>query len=216
MTTRILLADDHAIVCDGLRTLLDAQPDLSVVAVAHDGATAVRLAREHAPDVAVLDVAMPELNGIDATRQLLSERPALRVIALSMHSDRRYVTGMLAAGAAGYLLKDSAFEELAQAIRTVLAGRVYLSPGIAGIVTQELTRHAAGLPTAPAGPALTDREREVLQLLAEGYTARQIAARLCRSVKTVETHRRRLMEKVGVATLAELTKYALREGMTSL
>lgn len=156
---------------------------------------------------------MPELNGMEATRQILADNPRIRVIALSMHSDRRYVHGMLAAGAQGYLLKDCAFEELAQAVATVTANRVYLSPAIAGVVVDHL-RQGAGAP-AP-NPALSPRESEVLQLLAEGNSPRQIAQKLHLSVKTVETHRRQVMEKLDLHSVAELTKYAIRQGLTSI
>ena len=211
---RILLIDDHKIVCDGLRLVLEQQPGMEVVGVAHDGRRGVHLARERTPDVVILDVAMPDLNGIEAARQLLEQQPQLRIVALSMHSDRRYVTGMLEAGARGYLLKDCAAEELADAIRTVVGGRVYLSPSVSGQVVEALRqRHPEEV-----GPAakLTPREREVLQLLAEGHTARVIAQRLHLSVKTVETHRRQLMEKLDLHTVADLTRYAIREGITSL
>lgn len=212
--TRIVVADDHRIVCEGLCGLLRGEPDLAVVAVAENGREAVRLALEHRADLVIMDVAMPELNGVDATRQIKAAAPGIRVIALSMHADRRYVTGMLEAGVNGYLLKQSAFEELVVAIEAVLQGRVYLSPGISDAVVQELF-HRGNQP--PRGSeALSPREREITQLLAEGLTARQVAERLFLSVKTVESHRRRIFEKVGVSSLAELTKFAIREGVTTL
>jgi len=215
MAIRILLADDHKIVRDGLRSLLQAEADLEVVGEAANGREAVRLAQELSPDVVVMDVGMPDLNGIEATRYIAGGPSGAKVIALSMHSDRRFVEGMLAAGATGYLLKDSAFEELARAIRAVAAGRTYLCPSVAGVVVQALVRasHAA----QPArSPVLTPREREVLQLLAEGKSTKQIAGTLGVSVKTVETHRSRIMDKLDVHSVPELTKYAIREGLTSL
>ncbi len=214
MTIRILLVDDHQIVCDGLRLVLEQQSGMEVVGVAHDGRHGVRLAQELRPDVVILDVAMPDLNGLEAARQLLEQQPQLRIVALSMHSDRRYVAGMLEAGAQGYLLKDCAAEELADAIRTVVGGRVYLSPSVSGQVVEALRQRNL----EQAGPAarLTPREREVLQLLAEGHATRRIAQRLHLSVKTVETHRRQLMEKLDLHSVADLTRYALREGITTL
>lgn len=216
--TRVVLADDHQIVSEGLRGLLERQPAMTVVAVARDGREAVRLALEHRADLVIMDVAMPELNGIEATRQIKAAAPATKVIALSMHSDRRYVSGMLEAGVSGYLLKHSAFEELVVAIEAVLGGHVYLSPGVSDVVVSELVQRSGGARAEEEGSAarLTPREREVTQLLAEGLSARQIAARLFLSVKTVESHRRRILEKIGAKSIAELTKFAIREGVTTL
>lgn len=212
---KILLCDDHKLLCDGLRALLTKEPDMQVVAEAHDGRTALRLAREHAPDVVIMDAVMPDLNGIDATRQLRVELPRTRVVALSMHTDRRYVAGMLAAGASAYVVKDCAFDELVHAVRLVHQGSSYLSPSIAGIVIDHFVqRSSPAQPTAPA--ALSPREREVLQLLAEGHSSKTAAAKLHVSTKTVETHRRNIMQKLELDSLAELTKYAVREGLTSL
>jgi DNA-binding NarL/FixJ family response regulator len=163
----------------------------------------------------ILDIGMPDLNGIEATRQITKEFPAVKVLALSMHSDRRFVSRMLCAGASGYLLKDCAFEELTKALQTILHDQVYLSPSI----TREVVRDYVGrLATQDAVeiPTLTPREREVIQLLAEGKTTKQIAFQLHLSVKTVETHRSQIMQKLSLRSLAELTKYAIREGLTSL
>jgi DNA-binding NarL/FixJ family response regulator len=215
MSIRILLADDHKIMRDGLRTLLAQQADMEVVAEADNGRTAVALARELEPDVIIMDIGMPEMNGIEAARQIRRHQPAARVIALSMHSDRRFVAGMLGAEASGYLLKDCAFEELAHAIHTVMSGQVYVSPGIAKTVLEDYARALAGREAAE-GPPLSPREREVLQLLAEGKSTKQIARALSLSVKTVETHRAQVMSKLGLHSVAELTKYAIREGLTSL
>jgi len=214
MALRILLVDDHQIVRQGLRTLLDKEPDMEVAAEAEDGRAAVRLAREVSPQVVIMDVAMPDLNGIEATRQIVAESPGIKVIALSMHADRRFVSNMLKAGASGYLLKDSAFEELARAIRTVVADKVYLSPEVSDIVVKDYVKGPQE--EASAYSLLTPREREVLQLLAEGKSTREIADRLHVSVKTVETHRQQLMAKLELRSVAELTKYAIREGLSSL
>lgn len=215
MRIRILIADDHKIVRDGLRSLLEKQPNMEVVAEAENGRKAVSLAIRRRPQVVIMDISMPDLNGIEATRQMLKELPDLKVIALSMHSDRRYILGMFQAGAAGFLLKDCAFQELASAIDTVAANKPYLSPSIARTVLEDFVRGpASSRPSAP--DVLTAREREVLQLLAEGWSTKKIASHLHVSAKTVETHRRRIMEKLGLKGIAELTKYAIREGLTSL
>ena len=231
---KVLLADDHRIVREGLKSLLESQPDLEVVAEASDGRQAVEMARDLGPDVVVMDVAMPQLNGIEATRQLASDDRGWKIVALSMHSDRRYVSEALKAGASGYVLKDGAFDELINAIRAVVTDKVYLSPRVAGVVVDDYvrrlpTRGNGGATGATAGQeegvaharrsafdALTPREREVLQLMAEGYATKEVAHRLHVSVKTVETHRRQIMEKLDLHSVAELTKYAIREGLTTL
>ncbi len=214
MSARILLADDHKILREGLRVLLESQNGLRIVGEADNGRAAVQLAVQLKPDVVIMDVGMPELNGIDATRQIVRQCPRTRVVALSMHSDGQFVTGMLKAGAAGYLLKDSAFEELHDAVQTVLQGKVYLSPSVTGTIVDGYIRSQ---PVQSADIAsLTPREREVLQLLAEGKTTKQIAQILQVSVKTVETYRRQIMEKLNTQSLAELTKFAIRVGLTSL
>lgn len=219
MGIRVLLVDDHQIVRDGLRSLLGKQMDIEVIGEADNGRDALVLARELLPDVVVMDIGMRELNGIDATRQLKTEHPAVKVVALSMHSDRRYVSEMLAAGASGYLLKDSAFDELTLAIRSVAAGQMFLSQGVSGTVLDDYVRRLTGTGgDAPAsgGKALSPREREVLQLIAEGASTKEVAARLHLSVKTVETHRRQIMDKLGIYNIAGLIKYAVREGLASL
>ncbi len=215
MTIRIVIADDHRIVREGLRGLLEAQPDMAVVAEAGDGRSALRLVLEHSPSVVVMDVSMPDLNGIEATRQIVGRVPGVRVLALSMHCDGRFVAGMLGAGAAGYLPKDCATEELVAAIRTVVANQIYLSPAMAQIVVKDYVA-SLGRDPATALSVLTPREREVLQLIAEGTTVKEIAAKLYLGAKTVETHRQHLMEKLGVRSIADLTKYAIREGLTSV
>jgi DNA-binding NarL/FixJ family response regulator len=215
MSIKILIADDHKIVRDGLRSLLEKHDDMEVVAEAENGRTAVELARKLSTDVVVMDISMPDLNGIEATRQIISARPEVKVIALSMHSDRRFVIGMFQAGVSGFLLKDCAFEELASAILAVTANQKYLSPLAAGVMIEDYLQR---LPPEDdsASSVLTRREREVLQLLAEGWSTKKIASHLHVSVKTVETHRRRIMAKLKVHSIAELTKYAIREGLTSL
>jgi len=215
MPTRVILADDHRILRDGLRSLVSGLPGVTIIAEAEDGRTAVELARKHAPDVVVMDIGMPDLNGIEATRQIVARAPETKVIALSMHADSRYVSAMFQAGARGYLLKDSAFEELARAMQTVMANRNYLSPGIGHTLVEDYVRHFAGRPASEPS-ALTPREREVLQLLAEGHSTKQIADCLHVSPKTADTHRQQIMNKLGLRSVAELTKYALRAGLTSL
>jgi DNA-binding NarL/FixJ family response regulator len=212
---RILLADDHKITRQGLRSLLEKQQDMEVVAEAENGRAAARLAAEMAPDVIIMDVTMPDLNGVEATKQILSKSPDIKIIALSMHSDTLFVTEMLKSGAAGYLLKDCAFEELTRAIRTVVDGKTYLSPSISGVVVEDYLHRLSKVDFSNSD-VLTDREREVLQLMAEGNSTKQIALRLHISTKTVETHRRQIMGKLDIHTVAELTKYAIRKGLTSL
>jgi DNA-binding NarL/FixJ family response regulator len=216
MAVRILLADDHKIVRDGLRSLLEKQQGMEVVGEAENGRRALELAHQKKPDVVIMDVSMPDLNGIEATRQMLADQPRVRVIALSMHSDRRLVAGMLQAGASGFLLKDCAFDELARAINAVMCNQPYLSPRIAGTVIQDYVRRMTPSESPTSDALLTTREREVLQLLAEGWSTKKIGSHLHVSVKTVETHRRQMMDKLGLHSIAEITKYAIREGLTSL
>jgi DNA-binding NarL/FixJ family response regulator len=212
---KVLLADDHKIVRDGLRTLLARSPDIEVVGEAENGRATVVLARQLGPDIIIMDVAMPDLNGIEATRQVLSDRPDTKVVAVSMHSDRRFVSEMLKAGAAAYLSKDYAFDELGKAIEAVSSGKIYLSPDISGVVVENYVRRTPEAESS-AYSLLSDREREVLQLLAEGKTAKEIADELHVSIKTVETHRTNIMTKLDIHRIAELTKYAIREGLTPL
>jgi len=212
---RVLLADDHKIVRDGLRTLVEKQTDMEVVGEAENGREAINLTSKMIPDVVIMDITMPNLNGMEATRQITREIPGVKVIALSMHSDRRFVSGMLKAGASGYLLKDCAFEELIRAIHSVVSDQTYLSPEITGVVVEDYLSESST--TEPStSSVLTPREREVLQLLAEGKSTKQIAESLGLSIKTIETHRRQIMNKLNIHSIAELTKYALREGLTSL
>jgi DNA-binding NarL/FixJ family response regulator len=215
MSIKILLADDHQIMRDGLRTLLEQQPGIAVVGEANTGRLALQLARETWPDVVIMDISMPELNGIDATRLLIAELPAVKVLILSMHADRGFVTGAFRAGAAGFLLKDCTTEELVRAVHTVVAHQIYLTPRIAGVVMQDYV-HRYPPSEVSAVSRLTGKEREVLQLIAEGWSTKGIAEHLHVSVKTVETHRRQIMVKLGLYSIAELTKYAIRAGLTSL
>ncbi len=215
MTTRVLLADDHHMIRQGLRALIEKEEGLVVVAEAEDGRRAVELAAELSPRVVVMDVGMPNMDGIEATRRISAADPGIKVLGLSMHSDKRFVREMFAAGAAGYLLKDSAVQELVLAIRTVAKDQTYLSPEVTDAVIKDFVKRR---PDADASvfSVLTNRQREVLQLTAEGLSTKDIAAQLSVSVKTVETHRHKTMTRLGVHSIAELTKYAVREGLTSI
>jgi len=212
---RIVLADDHQLVRAGLRSLLEKEPGMEVVAEASDGREAVSLVTRLTPDLAILDIGMPNLNGIEATRQICAEVPQTKVLALSMHASAPYVSKMFEAGASGYILKDSAYEELLQAVRTVMVGRIYLGKDITGVVVEDYVRRSAAAPQV-AETRLTPREREIAQMLAEGRSTKEIAGKLVVSVKTVETHRQHIMEKLKISSIAELTKYAIREGLTEL
>jgi DNA-binding NarL/FixJ family response regulator len=215
---KILLVDDHKMMRDGLRAVLEKQPGVEIVGEAASGHEALTLARSTKPRIVVMDISMPDLNGIDATRRLVSEHPGIKVIGLSMNSDRRYVVAMFEAGAVGYLLKNSAAAELIQAVSVVANDLTYVSPSIAAIVIDNYTAPPSNPKTEvpKLDRPLTQREREVLQLLAEGKSSKDIAHRLDLAVSTVETHRRQIMEKLNLRTVAELTKYAIREGLTSL
>jgi two-component system response regulator NreC len=214
MSIRIIIADDHTIVRHGLTKLLQQLDDVEIVAQAQNGHSTLELARELVPDIIVMDVGMPDLNGIDATQQILRENPKIKVLALSMHSGRKFVVAMLKAGASGYLLKDCALEELTTAMQTIMSGKIYLSPTITDIVVDSYVRQPAESEQS-AFSVLSQREREVLQLMAEGNTTKQIALRLHISPKTVEGHRLRLMSKLNIDNVAQLTKYAIQEGLTS-
>lgn len=215
MSYTVLLVDDHQMFREGIRRLFESRDDLLVLGEAGDGRAAVRMVKELKPQVVVMDVSMPELNGIEATRQILLSCPGVKIVALSMHSDRRFVLKMLKAGAAGYLLKDSVFDELIRAIESVMHGKTYLSPEIAGLVLDDY-RSLSQRSQDNDGSGLSPREREVVQLIAEGRTSKQIAQALSVSAKTVETHRAQAMRKLDIHNLAELTKYAIREGLTSV
>ena len=212
---RILLVDDHQIIRQGLCHLLNDAEDMTVVAEAKDGREAVRLVDEQRPDVVVMDISMPELNGIDATRQIVARAPEAKVVTLSQFAERRFVTEMLRAGSRAYVIKEGAFDELVSAIRTVMAGEIYLSPRVADVVPDDYLTSMME-PRESAFSRLSPREREVLQLMSEGNATKEIAACMGLSLKTVETHRRNIMEKLQMYSVAELTKYAVREGLTSV
>jgi two-component system response regulator NreC len=217
MSIRIILAEDHIVTREGLRLLLDKEPDLEVVGESGDGRQAVKQARALNPDIVIMDITLPNLNGIDATRQILNEFPHIKVIALSMHSTREYVADMLKAGATGYLLKDASSEEVIEAIHAVALGGTYLSSAVTDVVVTDYAKKLSA-PAESTSPleTLTPREREVLQLVAEGKTNKEIAQELHRSVKAIESTRRRIMEKLGVNSIAELVKLAIAGGLTSL
>jgi two-component system response regulator NreC len=215
MKTKILLADDHQIIRDGLKALIQKEPQFEVIAEAKNGKSTVDLAKKLNPDVVVIDVSMPGLNGMEATIELLEHNPDIKVIALSVHSEKEYVSGMLQAGASAYLLKDSAFRELAEAIQTVTQNQTYISPKIAGTLIQDYREKLKSEDTSVFN-ILTKREREILQLLAEGKTVKQIAGELFLSVKTIESHRQNIMNKLDIYSIPELVKYAIRHGIISL
>ena len=214
MTIKILLADDHSITREGLRSLLQKEKNMEIAAEVDNGRTAVEKALHLVPDVILMDINMPDLNGIEATKQILARQPGIKVIALSMFSERRYVIGMLKAGVSGYLLKDCAFQELLEAILTVTAGRKYLSRKITDVVVDDLLNERP-VESLSLDTVLTGREREVLQMIAEGATSVQIAARLHVSEKTISTHRRKIMNKLNIHSVSGLTKFAVREGLSS-
>lgn len=215
MSLKILLVDDHKIMRDGLKLLLEAQLNMVVVGEAENGKDAVKMAEKVSPDVILMDISMPGLNGIDAAKQIFLVNPDVKIVALSMYSDKRYVAGMLKAGVSGYLLKDSAFEEIAHALDVIMKGKTYTSPEITSIVLKDYAQHL-NENQASTVSLLTLREREVLQLVAEGLSTKNIASSINVSIKTVETHRRQIMKKLNLFSIAELTKFAIREGLTSL
>jgi two-component system response regulator NreC len=215
MSTRILLADDHGITRQGLRSLLEKESDIEVVGEAENGREAIDLVRKIAPDMVIMDITMPNLNGIDATKYIIRDFPQVKVIALSIHSNRAFVVDMLKAGASGYVLKECTFDELVEAIRTVTDGGVYLSPKVAGVVVSDYVQRVAKTTESPL-ETLTEREREVLQLISEGKNTKQIALQLHVSPKTIEADRRKIMEKLDAYTIAELVKIAILGGLASL
>jgi two-component system, NarL family, response regulator NreC len=214
MNTRIVLADDHKIVRQGLRSLLESDKNFEVIAEAENGLTAVRLTIELLPDVVIMDVTMPDINGIEATKQIKKTCPHVKVISLSMHSDKRFVMEMLDAGASGYLLKDCALDELANAIKAVISDQVYVSPSLANVVIKDYSERLDVVINNPQ--SLSQKEQMVLRLIAEGKNTKLIASQMGVSIKTVETHRQHIMEKLGLHSIAELTKYAIRTGLTTL
>jgi len=210
---KIFIADDHTLFRQGLKALLEAQ-GLQVVGDVGEGRSAVKLINKLKPDAAILDISMPGLNGIEATRIIHREAPGVRILVLSMHSEGRFVLEAFRAGAAGYLLKDAAFEEIFAALKAALKGQIYVSPAVAEVVvtTSVTNSPEAGCPQS----SISRREKEVIQLLAEGKSTKDIAESLCVSVKTIETHRRKIMGRLHCQSIADLTKYAIREGLTSL
>lgn len=214
MAATILIADDHRLLREGLRALLERE-GFQVIAEADNGRSAVQLAKKLKPDIVITDIGMPDLNGVEATKKICAEVPRSKVLALSMHTESRFVLGVLEAGASGYLLKDAAFEELSSAIKAVLKGQIYLSPSIAGVVVRQSIGRPGSKPKSDRA-TLSKREHEVLQLIAEGKSTKEIAATLYISVKTVETHRKQIMDKLDIHSIAGLTKYAVREGLTLL
>ena len=209
---RVLLAEDHAVVRDGLRSLIEGQADMAVVGEAEDGETACREAKECAPDVVVMDISMPRLNGAQATERLRRESPAARVLVLTAYEDKSYLRQLLAAGASGYLLKRAAANELVHAIRTVAAGGVYIDPALAGKVVDSFVRQRSPGEERRPGPDLSEREVEVLRLIAWGYSYKEIAAQLGIGVRTVETYKTRLMEKLELRSRADIVRYAVQQG----
>ena len=214
MQTRIIIADDHQLFRQGLRSLIERQVGMVVIGEAADGREAVTLALQESPDLMIMDITMPNLNGIEATRQILLNNKRTKVIGLSIHSQARFVSELLRAGASGYILKDCALEELVTAVHAVLQGKMYLSPDIAERVIKDYV--ALSLSKDSAFTVLTAREREVLQLLTEGKKTRDIADSLHVSIKTVESFRQSIADKLHIHSIAELTKYAIREGLTPL
>jgi two-component system response regulator NreC len=215
MSIRVILADDHKIIRNGLRALIEKQHNMEIIGEAADGRTTVTLALKLSPDVIVMDVSMPDMNGIEAARKIIKNSPGVKILALSMYSDKKFVAEMLSAGASGYLLKDCAARELMHAIQAVVKNCLYLSPDIAEIMIKEY-RQIVSKENLSLYSLLTSREREALQLLAEGKTIKEIAFALDISVKTAETYRQQIMNKLDIHTIAGLTKYAIREGLTSV
>ncbi len=212
---RILIADDHGIVRQGLKSLIEHQSDMEVIGEAEDGRVAVELAKELCPDVVVMDISMPTLNGMEATRLILQENKNIKVIALSMHSDKHIVMEALEAGASAYVLKSYLFDELIRALEQVTQDGYYLSPRITNVVIDDYISKSRKS-ESPAKPKLTSRERQIAQLVAEGKTIKEIARILHISSKTADANRRQIMSKLNMSGVAELTKYAVREGLTSL
>lgn len=213
--TSVLLADDHTLIRAGLRMVVDAQPDLTVVGEANDGREAVAMAESLKPDVAVMDIGMPNLNGIEACRRIRTELPEVQVVMLSMHSDEGYILRALKAGAKGYLLKDSAEADLARAIRAAASGKAFFSPAVGKVLLQDYVRRLERTGAEDSYELLSPREREILQLVAEFKSSKEIANLLYLSVYTVETHRARIMQKLNLRSVPEVILYAVRKGIIS-
>ena len=215
MSLRVLLVDDHRLMREGLRKILESTPGIEVVGEAEDGRSALAAVATYRPEIVVMDLGMSGMNGIDATQRLRKDHPEIKVVALSTHADKRYVRNMIRAGAAAYVLKESASEDLLRAVNAAAHGEHYLSPQITGCLLESWTTPQTP-ESSSAYELLGARAREVLRLLAEGRTSKEIATQLELSTKTVETHRRNITQKVGLHSIAELTKYAVREGLTTL
>ncbi len=216
MDYRIIIADDHQIFREGLVAMLEKQGEFNVIGQAENGREIIALAKEMNPDVVIMDISMPDLNGIEATKQIQKEMKEIKVIALSMHNDKRFITRALGAGAQGYLLKECAFDELSDAIHTIMSDQIYLSKTITSIVIKDYLEKLDVDPNVKTLRVLSVRETEVLQLIAEGKSSKGIASDMFLSVKTIETYRKHIMDKLDIHTVAELTKYAISEGLTSL
>jgi DNA-binding NarL/FixJ family response regulator len=210
---RILLADDHTVVRDGLRALVEKQPDMAVIGEAADGRDTLRLAEEQSPDVVIMDIAMPNMNGIEATRRIMASKPQTAVLILSMHQDESYVLRSLKAGAKGYLLKDSVRGDVIEAIRAVVQGRSFLTRKVSRILQEDYVREMERRGLEDSYDLLTDREREILQLIAEGRTNKEVALMLNISLTTVETHRTHILQKLNLHSIPELILYAVRKGI---
>lgn len=215
MDIGILYVDDHEVFHDCVRHMFSQHRDIKLLAMTGNGQSAVRLAGELNPDVVVMDVQLPGLNGIEATRKIVEDHPEIKVIGLSGYTDRQTVLSMIKAGARGYVVKEAAFTELLQAIEIVMSGKMYLSPGITSVMLEEMISPLRGN-GGGASLLLSSREQEVLRLIVEGFSSKEVAYRLCVSPKTVETHRSRIMKKLGMKSFADLVKYAIREGLTHL
>ena len=216
MKIRVLVADDHAIIREGLRVMLGNQPDMEVVGIAANGREAIQLVDKHEPDIAVIDLSMPELNGVEAIQQMMPRHPHLQVVVLSIHETKPYVYRALKAGAKGYLVKETAGLEVVDAVRAVYGGERYLSQSITDLLTTETFQKLESLIEVSPLEVLSPREREILQLVAEGKTSQEIAERLSISPKTVDTYRSRLMHKIGVDDMAGVVKFAIQHGVISL
>lgn len=215
MSIKILLAEDQVVMREGLRSLIDQQADMEVVGEANDGQVAVELARKLQPDIIIMDVAMPNMNGIEATHLIKAKTPDVKIIALSIHNNREYVMGMVRAGISGYLLKDCAFDELLRAIQTVVQNKSYLSSDITAVVLDAEADEQTTSGYSADRAALSERDIQIIKLLAEGKSAREIAAKYNLSIKTIEGRRRRIMKKLNIESLAELIKYAIQKEFIS-
>lgn len=215
MRIRVLLADDHLIVLEGIKTLLNKDPDIEVVDTASNGREAIKKAEELRPDVIIMDIGMPELNGIDATTQIKKISPSIKIVVLSMHSDKVFISKAFKAGVSAFLIKECDFEEIIKAIKTVYDNQTYISPLVANILIEDYRDAMNGITDGVKTGDLTVREREILQLIAEGLTSKEMATKLNVSSKTIDTHRQQIMDKLNIRTIAGLTRYAIKQGIIS-